>query len=377
MTRCAQRVFGVAALLLLPCADALGDDQQPVRPKSKTAAPTRTATPPWMARVFVSANGGWQVSSLDFTDTWKTTEFVEDASWKADYGLKGDLQYDGGVTVRVLKNTGIGASYSEYRNTNGALVTGQVPHPFFFERLRDLSGESVGLKHKQRAVHISASYLLPLSPALDLSVFGGPSMFSVSRSFVKSVTFTQSYPYDSVAFSGTNVETAKESKVGYHIGADLAWFFTRNIGVGGIARFTRARVELGSAGSDVAKMNVGGLQIGAGLRFRFGAARSRGDRRRSTSPRSGYGVETRPSTAAPGASDEKGARAAVVREGGAPVFVGPVVQASPLDVLPSGVRLTVLREEDGWVKVEWNDRRWGRRVGFVQSKKVRLIDAPQ
>ena len=380
MTRITRSSVGVMALLLLPCVPVSADDQQTDQPRSMTAGPSNSAPrPPWVARVFVSANGGWQLSSIGFSDSWHTTEFVEDASWTADYDVKGDLQYDGGVMVRVWKNAGIGASFSEYRNTNGALITGQVPHPFLFERLRELSGESVGLKHEERALHISASYLLPMSRSIDLTVFGGPSIFSVTRSFVDAVTFTQSYPFDSVAFSGTNVETAKETQVGFHVGADVAWYFTRNVGVGGIARFTRASVDFATAGGDAMKIDAGGFQLGAGLRFRFGGSRSQGSERRRhpSAARPGpSAVEAVPVSPTPGPAP-KGSQVAIVLEGGAPVFVGPAVQRSPLDVLPAGARLAVSGEENGWVRVEWNDRRWGRRVGFVQSDAVRLITDAQ
>ena len=62
--------------------------------------------------------------------------------------------------------------------------------------------------------------------------------------------------------------TVSDSKVGYNIGAEANYQFTSNVGAGLLLRFTRASVDL-DLGGQATTLNVGDLQFGGGLRFRF------------------------------------------------------------------------------------------------------------
>jgi hypothetical protein len=67
-------------------------------------------------------------------------------------------------------------------------------------------------------------------------------------------------------------------------------------------------------------------------------------------------------------------RVAVVAVANTPVYVQPVVRRTPLAVFPVGTRFDILDEGESWVRVEWNDPRWGRRIGYVEKNRVRLMD---
>ena len=55
----------------------------------------------------------------------------------------------------------------------------------------------------------------------------------------------------------------------------------------------------------------------------------------------------------------------------APIYLRPGMEV-PLRVAAVGTLLKVLKEEDEWVEVEFNDPQWGRRVGWVQAKLIRI-----
>jgi hypothetical protein len=54
----------------------------------------------------------------------------------------------------------------------------------------------------------------------------------------------------------------------------------------------------------------------------------------------------------------------------APVYVLPDNTRTPLRVLAPATRLRVLREQGDWLRVEFDDPRWGRRVGYIERKNV-------
>jgi hypothetical protein len=54
----------------------------------------------------------------------------------------------------------------------------------------------------------------------------------------------------------------------------------------------------------------------------------------------------------------------------APIYLRPEVLPTPLRVATTGTRLNVLRVEGNWAQVEFKDPSFGRRVGWVQLRRV-------
>ena len=56
----------------------------------------------------------------------------------------------------------------------------------------------------------------------------------------------------------------------------------------------------------------------------------------------------------------------------APVFGLPDATRTPLRTLPAGTTFAVREQKGDWVQIEFNDPQWGRRIGWVQRKFVKL-----
>ena len=131
------------------------------------------------------------------------------------------------------------------------------------------------MEHREQVVHFSALYVLPIGSNLQIGVAGGPSLFIVNRTFVDSVLYDETYPFDSATFSSTTTREVKENQAGFHVGADVSWYFTDNVGVGGGVRFSRATLKFPAAGTDeTISADLGGVQVGAGLRIRLGGRKA-------------------------------------------------------------------------------------------------------
>jgi hypothetical protein len=151
----------------------------------------------------------------------------------------------------------------------GAAVNAKIPHPFFFNQLRPISGDVTALQHKETGVHIYAMYFLPLSGKLGVAVFGGPSHFSVKQDFVNDIDYSAVYPYDTATFAGAPTANVSASLTGYNVGADVSWRLSKMFAVGGLIRFTGASKTLSVASGNDIDAKIGGLQTGAGLRIVF------------------------------------------------------------------------------------------------------------
>ena len=62
-------------------------------------------------------------------------------------------------------------------------ISGTVPHPFFFNRARAISGVTSGAR-QEMAVHVDAMWVVPIRPKMTLAVFGGPSFYNVKQTVV-------------------------------------------------------------------------------------------------------------------------------------------------------------------------------------------------
>ncbi len=144
-----------------------------------------------------------------------------------------------------------------------------MPHPFFFNRPRQVGGDVACLKREELGINFRVAAVLPAGDRFQASVFGGPSLFRIKQGIVTDIVYDQSYPYDEARFVRAETTEADGSRLGFNVGADLGYFFTRQLGVGGIVQFAGADVDVASANGDTQTVKVGGLQTGAGLRIRF------------------------------------------------------------------------------------------------------------
>jgi len=233
---------------------------------ASTASAQSTA---WGENGYVSFAGMYQTTTTSFGDSVDLTINQESSTVQTDQSVETGPVYDVTAGGRLVGNFGIGFGFTYFRRNTGATVVGGIPHPFYFGQPRALTGSATGLRHEERAVHVHAMWLLPVSDNFQLAVFGGPTYFQVRQAMVSDVQFDDSYPYDAVTFSSVMTKQQKAERFGYNGGVDISYFFARYVGVGGIVRYSRGNVHLPSPDGGKTTVEVGGLQSGAGVRFRF------------------------------------------------------------------------------------------------------------
>jgi opacity protein-like surface antigen len=222
----------------------------------------------WAPRFTVAVNGGYQPSTTSFDDRFTFDLNREVATVETTYPIDAGPLFDAGVSLRLWKGLGIGGAVSRFTADGVVQVEAGLPHPLFFQRNREVSGESGGLTREETAIHIQAQYQLPPFGKLLIVVAGGPSVLDVKQSIATEVNYTDQFPYDSATFVGVDSRRISGTATGFNVGADVRWMFTRNIGVGGLVRFTRAKVDL-EIDSRTVQVDAGGAQVGAGLRLAF------------------------------------------------------------------------------------------------------------
>lgn len=219
-------------------------------------------------RFTLAVNGGYQPSTTSFGDRFTFDLNREVATVQTTYPIDAGPLFDAGVSLRLWRGLGIGGAMSRFTADGVVQVEASLPHPLFFQRNREVSGESGGLTREETVIHIQAQYQLPAFGKLQIVVAGGPSVLDIKQSIATEVNYTEQFPYDAATFVGVDSRRISGTATGFNVGADLRWMFTRNIGVGGLVRFTRAKVDL-EIDNRTVQVDAGGAQVGAGLRLAF------------------------------------------------------------------------------------------------------------
>jgi hypothetical protein len=229
-----------------------------------------SAQPADDGRFRLSVDAGVQFSPSAFDTEATQRVYVENAPVDASYTITHGLSIDGGVSVRLAGHFGVGVTVSRFTATNDAAVTAAVPHPFFFHAPRAIAGTAAGLERDELVTHVQAVYTLRPSAKVDIALSAGPSFFHVRQAVVTAVSFTDTYPYDTAAFTGASSRNVSGDAAGFNVGADTSWRLSRHAGLGVSARFSRATLSPAMPdGTAPVSIDAGGVQLAGGLRLYF------------------------------------------------------------------------------------------------------------
>ena len=219
---------------------------------------------------WLSINGLYQVTTHRFRDSVKFRQNVEDGTTVTDYVIGRAPAFDVSGGFRLSRRVGIGIGSTYMRQSRVSTdTTTNVPHPFYFDRPRSVSGPA-STDRSELGFHFQAVGVIPSGTRTTIMVFGGPSVFRVNQGLVTGVTTTEgAYPFRSVAFERARLANPNVTAWGFNVGVDVSVFFTDGVGVGGLVRFARATTDMPSADGDAIRIEPGGLHVGGGVRFRF------------------------------------------------------------------------------------------------------------
>jgi hypothetical protein len=237
----------------------------------------QTTTPAAKGTAWIDVNFfGLSSSQNAQAYVWQEPLFLETLTLATAYpamptaiglGVSGGYQFGSGVGFGVFWNR------ARYEYTTGLHL--EVPHPLRFNAYgsdTDVTAETQ--TRKDNAVDLSLTFSPRTPQAWQVRLFGGPTYFSVSQDMVSDIHGTQDYgvftSLNIITITTYDAETVTGSGWGYHVGGDVAYFFSRHVGVGGVLRFNGGSVTVREPLSETSvKLKMGGPMFGAGVRFRF------------------------------------------------------------------------------------------------------------
>ena len=220
-------------------------------------------------RFRIGVGGGLALGTLGWsaTSTWEVAQ--ETAELTADYGSGTGPAVEAMLGVRVTPSFGFRATFGWSRRDTEATIEAKVPHPFFFDRPRTVSGEVSGLEYKQLASYLDLEWR-PLVGKVSAAVFGGVALVRVEADFVERVEFDDEFPYDEATFRAAVTQRGRsDAGVGWSAGASVSHALGSRVTIGLEARYTRANLELAFPDGASVPIDAGGLQLIAALGVGF------------------------------------------------------------------------------------------------------------
>ena len=175
--------------------------------------------PAWTDRGFFSFNIGSQPDERQTVYRGSTPLHGGTASFEGAIPVESGGIFDIGGGYRVWRNAAVGIAFTSFSDTSDTTITATIPDPLVVDSPHTDTRTFTGLEHKERTVHLSIVYVIPVKwvPRLYASVSAGPSFFSVSKDIVSTVTFNEG----STTIADATTTSLDEGATGGHIGFDL------------------------------------------------------------------------------------------------------------------------------------------------------------
>jgi hypothetical protein len=214
-------------------------------------------------------DAAYRASSTTFTNTFALPLYGESKTVTTAYPIAAAPAFDVGFHCVGRTGLGFAVGFMYYGKSTNDAVNGSIPHPFFFNQFRTVSGQAAGITRTEVGVNFDAAWAAELTDRVQILVSGGPSLIHLSQGLVTDINVTSNYPYDLATFDSASSSEQATSKLGVNAGIDLTYMFTRSVGVGGSVQYAHARATLTAADGQPLRTNLGAAQVGAGVRFRF------------------------------------------------------------------------------------------------------------
>jgi opacity protein-like surface antigen len=272
MTKKTTIVAGLVLSLALCLPAVTAGKKTPAAKKKATPIVSKTkqpkAKPGSTAKFFVKAGYAMGMSANSQDSSWTEPLYGENIQYSLANKAGKSSNIELGLGTNLSRTLAVGLGAILLSGDLDASLAASVPHPWVFNSPRSADGAYSGTL-KSTVVYLNFIYRLAVSK-FTVDLFAGPAYFNSSADILNSVAIQDVFPNDSVTLS-LATENVKKSGIGFNAGAGANYFFAKSLGVFVQARYLSGSGAFTSSSGTVPeiKLTVGGLDIGAGLIFRF------------------------------------------------------------------------------------------------------------
>jgi opacity protein-like surface antigen len=215
----------------------------------------------WTDKGFFNVTFGAQAPNQSLTAETTPEVNLEPARFTSTQDVAGGVFFEFSAGYKVWRNLAAGIGYSRVSSSGDLNFEAEIPDPDFFDNPRLVSATIPDAHHSQNALHLTGTWMMPVTDKVDVGFQFGPTIFFVSQDLPGNIQVTEPGP---VVVAG--LESESKTTMGIHLGVDATYLVTPRIGVGGLFRYVWGSADFGDSSES---LTLGGLQIGVGLRYRF------------------------------------------------------------------------------------------------------------
>jgi hypothetical protein len=216
----------------------------------------------WTDRGYLNVSFGVQAPSRNLATTTTFDIYGEQATQTATQDVGGGSFFEIGGGYKVWRNLAAGVGLTFVGSKADLAVSALIPDPVHFDRPRAVSTSLTDAKYRETALHLTGTWMMPMTEEFDIALQFGPTIFLVSQDLPGTLQVTEPGPTVSAGEFLEDDHTA----VGVHFGVDATYLFTPRVGAGVLMRYSIGSVDIAGASDS---LKVGGFNIGAGVRVRF------------------------------------------------------------------------------------------------------------
>ena len=213
------------------------------------------------------AIGGSMFPSVNLTVGGTKSINAESAPYSTALQSKSAFGLSASAGVAVWRRLGVKAGFSTYSAPVEGAFQASVPHPFYFNKPRTLSGETTGLTRQESAIDLHVATLLSAGKRVTLMVSAGPTFLRLEQGVATDFGYRDTYPYDSATLASVSTGTVTSSKNTIGGTLTLGFFLTKSVGVAAGVHFASANVPIETGANTSVK--IGGARGTVSFAARF------------------------------------------------------------------------------------------------------------
>jgi hypothetical protein len=214
---------------------------------------------------FVYGGASLAATSDPFVAVTSVPKYLEEEVRTTTYGMPRRPGFEFGGGMWITPQISVGALLSRRQFSQPVDISAQIPHPFYFNQPRTLTGQT-SANRSETAIHAQLAASAFTARHLQVILAGGPSFSWVQQDLLDQLSYSDAYPFDTVTFTGATMGTEHAHGFGGNVEVTGLVPLSRGAAVQVSGRYVFANVTFESAGVPDVK---GEGQIGVGFRFRF------------------------------------------------------------------------------------------------------------
>ncbi len=210
-------------------------------------------------------NAGFQEEEI--TNTWTEEIYYETATSSIGYGVKKGFPISASIGYMITPAVGLELGVDIASRDMDGTYSSSIPHPLLFESPRSAEGTGAYSLSENTAT-LSAVYAVRFG-RIGVDVFAGGAYIMAKAKVISSISFSESYPYDSVSLSSSISEISKNI-FGFVGGARFLFYISKGFALFGGASYLNGKAEFSpDTGIPGPEITLGGFRAGGGLKVLF------------------------------------------------------------------------------------------------------------